>query len=582
VFLYCNNERKTSVTALTNSLLPHLLGALRRFPVAVLSSVALCVYANIWLVGNRGSTQLEWQTVLALSAAFLAAGAAHLFAEARRLSFASNYFLAWVAGLFAAALLYFDHLFKTSPLFLFAALAVLLMLSPYMPKRASQAALWLFNMRLALAIVLAIIVGLIFAGGVSAIVAGLDFLLGIKIEKSVYEHIWATAMTLVSPFYGLSLAPSDLDEEIDIGDHKGTLVERGVAMLVNVIMVPLVLIYALILHAYAAKIAIGGSLPKGEIGLIVSLFAAGGTATWLIGWPWREKGAALLRLFMRAWFWLLPIPVILLAIAIIRRVTDYGMTPDRYAIGGVAVWTAFVFLYLVLRRNAADMRVILGSMAVIFLVGSFGPQGAFGTTASSQLARLKVLMEASGYLKDGKLVSPLPNASGELKQQGYSMISTLGSVGGLDPVKEWLGEPQGLELDRWASIDDITNKLGVSYNNQSPDHVNFSTSAPMDLKFASAGRLIGPLNVGNYQEKFPNGVQIKDQSGVLGLTIDGQLTSIPVAKIIEKLKVDPTDEPPPIAISLDPTTKIVVSYFSGVGGENPKINFMTFWIQKQD
>ncbi len=60
------------------------------------------------------------------------------------------------------------------------------------------------------------------------------------------------------------------------------------------------LAYALILHAYAVKIIVSGSLPKGQVATMVSIFAVAGTGAWLIAWPWRETGTRLLRLLASA------------------------------------------------------------------------------------------------------------------------------------------------------------------------------------------------------------------------------------------------------------------------------------------
>ncbi|MDE2447068.1 MAG: DUF4153 domain-containing protein, partial [Alphaproteobacteria bacterium] len=378
------------------NLLPDLRDVLVRFSIAVLAALLTCLY-----LVNISSDMFSGGSVYLLtgSAAFLAAGAGHLLAEGRGTSRGVNIAIALVFAAAAGALEYDYDVFHTSALFLFAALVLGLMVAPFLRHGVEQGAVWLFSLRLGMAALLALIVGLVFAGGISAIMAGLDFLLGFHIDNQIYQKVWTIAVTFVGPVYGLSLVPRDLDAVINIEAHRGDLLERGVSVLVNYVMVPLAVIYALILHAYAAKTAFLGSLPKGEIGLIVSLFAVGGTATWLIGWPWREKGTALLKLFMRGWFWLLPIPVLLLLMAIWRRLSDYGVTPDRYGIALVAVWAVLVFGYLVWWRNRADLRAIIASAAALFLFASFGPQGANGLTASSQFGRLQALLERLGVLK---------------------------------------------------------------------------------------------------------------------------------------------------------------------------------------
>ena len=203
---------------------------------------------------------------------------------------------------------YFTKVFDSNLLFLFAGLIPVLMIAPYLKDNAKQGALWLFNLRFGLAVLLSIIVAALFAAGLSAIVESLNFLFDASLPNNLHEHIWSTAASLIAPIYGLSLMPKNLDEEVDIAGQKDTLLARGVSVLVNYVLVPVILIYALILHAYAVKIALEQNLPEGQIATIVTIFALGGTGAWLIAWPWREEGTRLLRWFMRGWFWLTIVP----------------------------------------------------------------------------------------------------------------------------------------------------------------------------------------------------------------------------------------------------------------------------------
>ena len=87
-------------------------------------------------------------------------------------------------------------------------------------------------------------------------------------------------------------------------------------------LVPIVLIYAAILHAYAVKIARRRTAARARSASMVTIYALGGTGAWLIAWPWRTAARRLLRWFMRGWFWLTIVPAILLAIAIWGRIAD--------------------------------------------------------------------------------------------------------------------------------------------------------------------------------------------------------------------------------------------------------------------
>ena len=82
-------------------LLPDLAATLRRFPLPALAVVAYAIYANLnieqFMEGGRE------RYLFAAWSAFIAAGAGHLFAEARGWPALQNSALAALAGLLAGA-----------------------------------------------------------------------------------------------------------------------------------------------------------------------------------------------------------------------------------------------------------------------------------------------------------------------------------------------------------------------------------------------------------------------------------------------------------------------------------------------
>ena len=196
-------------------------------------------------------------------------------------------------------------------------------------------------------------------------------------------------------------------KQLVLDDQPG-LLDRGISVLINFVMVPIAAIYVVILHLYAAKIALTFELPKGQIGIMVLLFGLGGTATYLIAKPWAGRGTALLRWFLGSWFWFTIVPAVLLAIAVWKRISEYGITPDRYGLVLIGIWLIAMAVYLAVRRMRADSRAILASLACLLLVASFGPWGARDLSVSSQIERLVTIIQAHGYLENDRLVETIP------------------------------------------------------------------------------------------------------------------------------------------------------------------------------
>ena len=567
-------------------LVPDLSATLARFPVPAAAALALCAYGNIDGFGASSSSEI----ISAASAAFIASGAAHLFAEGNNRKRQANVGLALVAGAALAAIGYSVSIFQTSLLFLFAGLIPLLMIAAYLRRGIGQGALWLFNLRFGLAALLATIVGLLFTAGLSSIVEALNFLFGTGLPSRLHEHIWGTAATLIGPIYGLSLMPRDLNEEIDIAGQKGTLLERGVSVLVNYIAVPVIIVYALILHAYAVKILFQGELPKGQIATMVSIFAIGGKAAWLVAWPWRDTGTRLLRLFMRGWFFLTIVPAILLTIAIWRRIADYGVTPDRYGVALVAIWVAFITIYLAFRRNRADMRAILGGIATLLLAGSAGPFGANGLTITSQLQRFTDLLTANGLLRDGKAVSPSVSLASELASEGYSILYALREAGGIERLRPMFEgnekNPYDANYDSWSQTNSVAVWFKFSQSNIYGETWYFNANTVLDHSLAGSNRLIGPFrNLQTYNLNSPHTDMTArfDGSNVI-IKAGANMWTVPGIEIFKKAKagVAVVNHPqPPILFEIAPGVTIIIDSLSAKVGDEPQLESMNFWIIQQ-
>lgn len=567
-------------------LVPDLSASLARFPVPALISVLLFAYANLDVaeIVSNGVTS-DNQVYLGGAAAFMAAGAVHYFARSRGISRVIEVILALFAALAAGVLAYWDVYLRSSHIFLFAGLLALLMIAGFLRAGAKQGALWLFNLRLGLAVLLAAIVGVIFAGGISAILASLEFLFNVDLPWKAKEHVWISAATLVAPIYGLSLAPARLDEEVALTGGRDTLIERGVSVLVNYVMVPIAVVYTLILHAYAVKILIDGSLPKGQIALMVSIFAVGGTATWLIAWPWRETGSVLLRFFMRSWFWFTIVPVILLAIAIFERISTYGVTPERYGIVVIAVWLAFVTLYLAIRRNRADIRALLGSFAVLALLGTAGPWGANGLSIESQYKRLVGLFTTEKLLTPkGKIVAEIPKLSDAGKRDIESILWSLNDMSGLDKLKPLFAgradDPFAKAAANWDAVAKIRTLLGLDLTRPLVDRLSFASTSAVVQEITSPGRLIGPAYVRPaYAEPPPAGWIIENKGQSLNIVVDDRTWSVPTKPLLEQLReAERAKRQTPLTVEVAPGMTLIITEAGGTLGEVPLLTSGTVWI----
>lgn len=571
---------------------PDLTATFVAFPVPALISGLLFFWAQLDIVGAVGGGPDGSHPVYRAGAAgFLAAGAAHYFGRGRRWPRLPESALALAMAVGAGGLACFERAALIHFELYFAGLLSLLMVSGFLRADGRPGAFWLFNLRLGIAVVLACLFGIAFAAGLSAILASIYFLFDLPLSEDWIARIWATAMTLISPIYGLALAPRDLDEEVSMDPARDVLVARGVSVLVSFVLVPLVAVYALVLHAYAAKIVIEGEIPKNLITLMVTIFVIAGSATWLIAWPWRESGTRLLRAFVERWSWLTLVPLILLVVAIERRVADYGITPDRYAIILVALWLTALAPYLVVRRRRADIRFPVAMLSALLLIGSGGPWGARSVTAVDQLDRLVEILEGSGALDaEGRFVRPVNRFSRETESRVASMLVTLQEVGGLGRLRPFFDgraeDPFARPGNASIGAHEIASVLDVELGGgdvPSVPHFIFSASEPVVVETSGSGRLIGPISIGeNRPWSGPDGLEVAIEGRTLAMKLDGRRLELAPSELDTLANRSGAEQNAPRTIEVDPRLTVILASVFGQRDDGLRISSVVLWLVVRD
>ena len=385
------------------SRVPEQLRSIGRFPVPVAVSVVLTVLLNLQIAGFIAmSDRFEGEVIFASASAALAGLIAALWSDSHQLSAIAGV----IAGLLAAAaaaLLQFSHGgVYTQDVVVVEGLILATMVAAHLRRDANIESFWQFDLQLGIAAAMGVVALVIVCGGLSLLLESCRYLFDVPIAGSVYEHIWTTGASLLGPLFALAMIPTDADEPFVAG-AKPDLMEKAVFYVLNFALAPLVLVYAVMLHIYAAKIAVTVNMPKGEVGHLVLIFGIIGTATYMVAYPWREVGFRPVRWFMRSWFWLMVIPTLLLTLAVWQRIAEYGVTPDRYFLCGFAMWLLAMAIYMGMARGRMDLRAIPASLALALLVSSFGPWGATSVSIRSQLGQFRHLLESQGVLLNGRL-----------------------------------------------------------------------------------------------------------------------------------------------------------------------------------
>ncbi|MCE7029943.1 DUF4153 domain-containing protein [Jiella avicenniae] len=359
--------------------------ALTRFPVACLGVCLFALFSNMAVAGVElpDPRRLVW-LLAALYGASAAAVATTLAAESRGWRRPASQVLSLGVALVAGAALYWGGRADSHLPALTAALTLAIPLAPYVRHGGSDR-FWTFALWAAVGATLAFLSVLLFVLGLSAILEMIRFLFEAGLSSRDYEHIYTTAFTLVGPLFALGRLPRDFQERAEIAEDR---LVGGVRLLVDWVAAPLALATASILHLYAAKIALTGTLPKNEIGWIVTFYALLVLALRIAAEPFLAGGAMPTRLFSRLWHVSLIVPLALGALGIAIRIGAEGVTLERYYVALAILAAALVILVQLLPGLRRDVRVMAAIPVVLLALSAFGPWGASSLVGRSQTGRI--------------------------------------------------------------------------------------------------------------------------------------------------------------------------------------------------
>lgn len=361
--------------------------AVQRFPVATVLLLLMALSANLEISGIALFPFLSSDHAIALGAAALAALAVSLYFEGFDQARAIGQGLALTISAFVFALLEWPDVFETYALALIPSVAGLVILAPFAGRGSDIG--WLFAVRLAFAALLSVLVLVLFAGGVSAILATLSYLFGLPVPEDLYGHIWVSVGLFAAPLFGLGQIPrADAPGE----PEAPPFVTKGMRILGDFAAAPLLTIYAVILHVYALKIVLTGNVPEGQVGWIVLAFGLCVFAVLLVVHPYLTLVRAPTRLLKRWWAVMLPAPLALLFYAAFVRIGEYGVTPERYLLVLFGIVSAVLAGIQLLPRCRGNIRLIALLPVVALFLASFGPQGAVATSLRSQAGRFAALV----------------------------------------------------------------------------------------------------------------------------------------------------------------------------------------------
>lgn len=301
---------------------------------------------------------------------------------------------------------------------------LLVMVAPFMFSW-NKSAYFNYLKSLFIALVRSLFFSLILYLGIVLALLAIKHLFAIDFKGERFFQVFVFCIGIINTWIYLSDFPKDVHNQLAINYTK------ALEVLVKYILIPLVILYLIILYAYSLKIVINWNLPKGWVSyLVIALSFLGFIVQILINPIQKTINSRTIKKFY-PWFYYLLLPlIVLLFVAIFRRINEYGVTENRYFVFVLACWILVMCLYILFSKRK-KIKIFPFSLSLITFLVSFGFWGVFSVSTKSQLLRFEKVY--ADIKKDNF------STTFEKKNQLRSIIRYLNNKHELHKVKNILG-----------------------------------------------------------------------------------------------------------------------------------------------
>ena len=240
---------------------------------------------------------------------------------------------------------------------------------------------------------LATMVWLLVFGLVAAILFTITTLFNVEFSDSFYQHFYTSLGLFTQPLFFVVFEQRQAKSEMTL--------DRIFEILVNFVLASALMIFTVLLYAYVVRIIFEGVLPKGMLANITLPYLLGGLGVYAL----RSICAkARWETFFKFYPYLAIVPIVLLWLAIDRRISAYAWTEPRIYL--VALATAITIAYAILIvPKARQYRLISGvvMVAIFAMTWVVKPQEIAyqsQTARFQQLLKKLNLSDGSGKIRD--------------------------------------------------------------------------------------------------------------------------------------------------------------------------------------
>lgn len=359
----------------------------------------------------------------------------------------------------------------------------LIFIAPFIGRSSDADELWSFHFDVLKHSIYAGIASLILLIGTTLVLLALDYLFGFNIYSDLYHDTCTVICVLILPVLALSGIPAQF------GDNTYTSAGSVLFKLLLYILIPLLLIYGIILHAYSLKIIITQELPRGKVAYLVAGFATIILTTYILIQRWKNEHS-LIRLFHRYVGWFMILPLLLMAWGLWARISVFGLTESRYFIALLWLWFVASTL-IILIRSVNPALWIIGAFSSLFLISSIGPWNIQELPINHQLHKLTATLSK---------VRSTENSQATKQHQIIvsSILDYLNSRNRLEDVRSLYLNPNASLSSEKLTPHTASLELGVPYIEYS-ERAQKRTGYPIHYKMSP-----NSLPINGYSYMIPN------------------------------------------------------------------------------
>jgi hypothetical protein len=193
------------------------------------------------------------------------------------------------------------------------------------------------------------------SGLVAAILASISTLFNIDFSEWFQKHLYSSITAFCLPLFFLIFQQHQENTEMTLN--------RSFDILVNFILAPALMIFTALLYAYVGKIILAGALPKGMVSNIALPYLVGGLGVYALR---SISVKANWDGFFKFFPYLSIVPIVLLWLAIDRRISAYAWTEQRIYLVALASAITIAYTILIIPKIRQYRLISIVVMIAIF------------------------------------------------------------------------------------------------------------------------------------------------------------------------------------------------------------------------